>query len=734
MTSEASPRVDASEDLPPASLILSPRDSGRLRESFDLETSATLQGELLDFSAWSEILTTYGRTMRVAVALTDSQGQILGKCHNAQPVWQLVHDAARSWGSGCPFCLITHVPCTAVAEALQTGGAVMVRDQAGLTHVAVPLLLGKLRLGAIIAGQVFDRYPDPLLLRRVAKEFGVSAQRLWELAREQRPVSDAILQASGDLLCALGNAFLRQRYGAILEAKLAETNGRFRLLVEGVRDHALFTMDPTGRVTSWNGGAERLLGYAEAEIVGQNFSCIFTREDIQNHVPEKQLNQALEEGRAENEGWRVRGNRNRFWANVNITAVENAGLARGFAIIVHDVTEQRKIATVLEEARQERECLQEKLISHVSHELRTPLTAIYLFTTNLLDGVFGDLTPAQHEHLTFALDNVKQLKSMVGDLLDITRVETHKLTVDPQHLSLAKLIDDVLSTCLTNAAVKNITLRSDVAPGIPFIWADPARVRQILINLIDNGIKFASAGGNVTVATRPAENESFLCLSVSDTGCGISRENREIVFDRLSQVRSTAEASRTGLGLGLFISRELVSLHGGRIWVESELGHGSIFCFTLPVFSLAKLCAHVLTATNLEAGCVALIAVEVAAVEGAVQADLLLEIRKVLERCIRPGLDVLLPSMSDAQPVGTFFIVACTDDKGFEVIASRIVRELQNFDSASKLKPVISSTTLLLAPGPFGEEQIADVAARVEQLVQAHLLGKERRKWLKRKF
>jgi hypothetical protein len=291
---------------------------------------------------------------------------------------------------------------------------------------------------------------------------------------------------------------------------------------------------------------------------------------------------------------------------------------------------------------------------------------------------------------------------------------------------LGKLIDDVLSTCLTNAALKNITLCSDVAPGLPFIWADPARVRQILINLIDNGIKFAPAGGNVTVATRPsAENEGFLCLSVSDTGCGISRENREIVFDRLSQVRSTAEASRSGLGLGLFISRELVSRHGGRIWVESELGHGSIFYFTLPVFSLAKLCAHVLTTPNIEAGCVTLIAVDVAAVEGAMQADILLEIKRVLERCIRPGQDVLLPSMSDAKPVGTFFIVACTDAKGFEVIASRIVRELQNFDSASKLKPVISSTTLLLVPGRSGEEQIGEIAARVEQLVQAHLLGKE---------
>ncbi len=108
---------------------------------------------------------------------------------------------------------------------------------------------------------------------------------------------------------------------------------------------------------------------------------------------------------------------------------------RGFAIIMQDATERRKIAIVLEEARQERARLQEKLLSHVSHELRTPLTAIYFFTTNVLDGLHGDLTPDQHEHLTFALDNVKQLKNMVSDLLDITRVETHKLTVEPQHVS-----------------------------------------------------------------------------------------------------------------------------------------------------------------------------------------------------------------------------------------------------------------------------------------------------------
>jgi hypothetical protein len=277
--------------------------------------------------------------------------------------------------------------------------------------------------------------------------------------------------------------------------------------------------------------------------------------------------------------------------------------------------------------------------------------------------------------------------------------------------------------------VKNISLRSDLAPDLPYVWADPARVRQILINLIDNGIKFTPEGGTLTVEGRPfSEDNGFLRLSVSDTGCGISPENRELVFDRLAQVKSSAEASRSGLGLGLFIARELVSRHGGRIWVESQLGHGSTFNFTLPVFSLAKLCAHVFTAPNLEAGSVTLIAVDVVAVEGAVQADILPEIRVVLERCIHTAQDVLLPSMSDAGPVEAFFIVACTGARGFEVIASRIGRELQNFDNASKLKPVISSTTLLMAPGQSREQQIGEVTARIERLVQVHILGQERLK------
>ena len=723
-------RIDAGARLPPVVTTYSPHQLGLADENRDFELSAKMRADLLDFDAWGGVLKLYGRTMRVAVALTDSDGLLLGKCHNSQPVWSLIRDAASDWDPGCPFCITKRLPCAAVADAVRTGAAVVVHDQAGLTHVAIPLTLGKETLGAIIAGQVFDRYPEPLLLRRVARDFGISAQELWEVAKKERPVAGSLLRASGELLGALGHAFLQQRHGAILEERLAETNDRFRWLADGIRDYALFTMDTTGNVTSWNVGAERMLAYTQAEIMGQNFSCIFPPEDIQHRVAETQLRKALQTGRAEYEGWSIRRTQEQFWASVNITMLSGReGSIQGFAIIMQDTTERRKAALVLEESQQERGRLQEKFLSHVSHELRTPLTAIYFFTTNVLDGVFGDLTPEQHKHLALALDNVTQLKDMVSDLLDITRVDTHKLTLAHQPTSLVKVTSEVLSTCRINAAAKNINLRADCASNLPLVWADPARARQILTNLIDNAVKFTPDSGTISVKAKFfGEDHDFVCVSVSDSGCGISAENREIIFDRLAQVNGSGEISRSGLGLGLFVSRELVSRHGGRIWLDSRPGHGSTFYFTLAVFSLAKFCSHIFSGPNLGAGSVTLIAVDVVEVTGGSQVDIVREIRQILERCIHAGQDVLLPATGDEGPIVTFFIVACTDPKGSALIGSRILRDLQNFDKASQLNPKLSSTTILVARGQSREEQIREVAARIESSVQEHLLGKERNK------
>ena len=513
---------------------------------------------------------------------------------------------------------------------------------------------------------------------------------------------------------------------------LAETNNRLRLLVEGVKTHALFTIDTIGNVTSWNRGAERLLGYSEAEILGRNYSCIFTAEDLRADVPGIQMKKAREAGQIGDEGWRVRADGEMFWADVNKTVlIDDDGSIRGFVVIMQDVTERKKIATAMEEARLEKLRLQEGFLSHVSHELRTPLTAIYFFTTNVLDGLFGDLTEEQRDQLTLALDNANQLKNMVSDLLDITRIETHKLTVTSQPTNLVRLATEVMNTCKTNAVGRNIRLKTEFAPNLPFVWADPARVRQILTNLIDNGIKFTPDGGSVTVTSLPKPDEDgFLCLSVTDSGCGIDPASQKIIFERLAQVKSNTEASRSGLGLGLFITRELVTLHGGRIWVESILGEGSTFYLTLPVFSLTRWCARILITPNLETGCVTLIMVDISSLNGPLQSDFIHEIRRALERCIQPGQDVLLPSMgsreSDQRFMETIFIVACTGPTGYAVIESRIKRELQNTINISRFKPIISSTAVPITSGLPREEQILEITEGIERSVQEHLLHKER--------
>lgn len=703
----------------------SPEGGGAVSGIAQRELSGEERAKLLDVKAWDPILEMYGRTMKLAVALTDAEGRLLGTCHNAQPIWSALGGPMIGKQHSCPFCLSPISPCTAVADALRTGVPTITRDAAGLAHVAVPVFLGDHPLGAILAGQVPSEYPESLSLQRAAKIFGVSAQLLWSLSNQQRPVARATLRSAGELLFTLGQAFVQQRYGVLLEAHVADTNAQFRLLVDSVTDYALFTTDDRGHVASWNSGGERMLGYREDEIIGEEFSRMFTPEDIQNGVPEKHLLKASQNRRTENEGWRVRKNGMRFWADAIITALEGeAGHRRGFGVVMQDVTDRRKAAIELEAVRQERMTLQEQFLSHVSHELRTPLTAIYFFVTNLLEGVNGDLSSGQRETLESALENINQLKDMVGDLLDISRVDSLKLTVDPQHMYVPGLIQEVLRTCRANAKLKDINLRADIAPSLPSAWADRARVRQVLINLIDNAIRFTPERGTVAVRARVfAEDSSFLCLSVVDTGCGISPADCLTVFDRLAQVQSAVESSRKGLGLGLFISKELVTRQGGRIWVESRLQEGSTFSFTLPVFSLAKLCDSLFTRENLAAGCVTLFSIDVPAIDGTASQKYLPALRTVLERCISAGRDLLLPAMTETEAIKTFFVVVCTDTKGAEAISSCFRRELESFYHGSSIQPAISASNVQLSSEeqPW-EERKAEAVNRIDKLIQAHVL------------
>ncbi len=509
------------------------------------------------------------------------------------------------------------------------------------------------------------------------------------------------------------------------EIELAETNARFQSLVEAVREYALFTIDATGKVTSWNLGAERLLGYSEAEILGRNFSCFLTPEELDSGLTEKLLQKVLEFGRAEDEGWRVSADGIRFFASVIITPfLLDRDAPCDFAVMVQDTTSRRNNAIAQEEIRQERVRLHETFLSHVSHELRTPLTAAYFFTTNVWEGLLGDLSPEQQGHLSLALNNLNQLKDMVNDLLEVTSVETHKLKVVPQRVSPARLIGEVLATCHPDAVVADVRLISKVTSDRRFLWADPIRVRQIFTNLIDNAVRFTPREGTVTVDCAVfAEDSDFVCFLVTDTGCGISPANVESIFDRMTQFDTDVVSSRNGLGLGLFIARQLVEQHGGRIWVQSQIGRGSTFHFTLPFFSINKLVAPILARIDVGAT-LTLITVEVASARGTVTADDLLEMRNFLELCVRDGQHFLLPSMGGYAKEDTFFILSGASHDRIEVL-SRVLKSEMSKLGDHALLALICATTLPLPAGHWSQQQASEMVGKTIKRVESNMQEKE---------
>lgn len=365
----------------------------------------------------------------------------------------------------------------------------------------------------------------------------------------------------------------------------------------------------------------------------------------------------------------------------------------------------------------------DEFLSHVSHELRSPLTAIYQFVTILLDNLAGALNQEQRDYLEIVLRNVKQLQSMINDLLEVTRVQTGKPMIELQRTSASDAIEYVVQSLQGAATAKGITLSSDIEAELPPICADPMRVRQILIVLVDNAIKFTSANGRVKVHARRLEDPNLLVLEVSDSGCGISPDMTERIFERLFQASDPASAGRQGLGLGLHICKELVTRQGGQIWARSLLGQGSVFSVTLPVFSLASLVAPALKRERLTEGPVILVVTEIGSVDGWPSDESRAEqshiFRELLLGCLRSDLDVLLPKVSFPGAVDLYFIVAVTDGIGGEAITKRIREKLDDEHMKESGLTLATSYRSLDAIKRDASESMEDFLGKVTAKIQA---------------
>jgi signal transduction histidine kinase len=223
-----------------------------------------------------------------------------------------------------------------------------------------------------------------------------------------------------------------------------------------------------------------------------------------------------------------------------------------------------------------------EFLANMSHELRTPLNAIIGFSEVLYERMFGEINDKQAEYLADILESGRHLLSLINDILDLSKIEAGRMELDPTEFSLPAAIDNTLTLVRERAHRRAIELERSIDESIGEIYADERKVKQVILNLLSNALKFTPEGGRVAVRARAYDGWNE--ISVSDTGVGIAPEDQQTVFDEFRQVGSAAKKVE-GTGLGLAISRKFIELHGGRIWVTSKLGAGSTFAFTLPARS-----------------------------------------------------------------------------------------------------------------------------------------------------
>jgi PAS domain S-box-containing protein len=524
------------------------------------------RAELLDPKGWDKVLETFAVTMRLAVALTDTEGRLLGHCHNPQPTWRLAHGATPDADGECPFCLAPPGFCSAAKDSLRTGVAAIVEDQAGLAHVAVPLSLGSQQLGSLIAGQVFSRYPEPLLLERVARDRGISRQRLWQEAILQVPVTRATLNLYGNLLRSLGQAVLGERYAAILHRKLAQTSQRYRLFIEGVKECALYTVDRAGCVTSWNRGAERLFGYTEAEMVGQDSARLVVTGSLRE--PRAQdIVEADRSGSVEFEGWRVRKDGTRF-LGAGTMASMGTGDAREYGRLTRDVTELRRSEEDLQQA-QKLEGIG-VLAGGIAHDFNNLLTGIMAGMSLVKSGLPPD--GAAFRIVEIAEQSSVRAAELIAQLL--AYAGKGKFVIS--RFDLSTLISEMVPLIAASIA-KTVKLDLALPPGLPWMEADASQIRQIAMNLIINGAEAIGAeGGTVRVSTGVSDSGAEIFMQVKDSGSGMSETTKAKMFEPFFSTKFT------GRGLGLAAVSGIVRGHKGTMQVDSIPGQGTTFTVAFP--------------------------------------------------------------------------------------------------------------------------------------------------------
>jgi PAS domain S-box-containing protein len=346
---------------------------------------------------------------------------------------------------------------------------------------------------------------------------------------------------------------------------------------------AIVTVGLDGTVTSWNPAAEHLFGYARDEAIGRELDeLVAAQEDLMREALGYSALTLAGKVPAPTVTQRTRNDGSLVDVALVSAPIFVAGEQVGYFAIYSDVSElQQRTRELADKSRQLEIASKHKsdFLANMSHELRTPLNAIIGFSEVLHEQMFGELNERQLGYVDDVLEAGRHLLSLINDVLDLAKIEAGKMELELSHVALADLLRNAVSMHSERASRSGVALALTTEPAEIEITADERRVRQVVFNLVSNAVKFTPAEGRVDISARLDDGQ--VEIAVADTGPGIAAEHLKTIFEEFEQTSDGKQAEGTGLGLPL--SRRLVELHGGRLWVESEPGHGSTFRFTLPL-------------------------------------------------------------------------------------------------------------------------------------------------------
>ena len=558
-----------------------------------------------------------------------------------------------------------------LVEAVQDYGIFML-DPEG---VVLSWNLGAARLKGYEAHEVIGRhfsmfYPEaarqvhwPAHELRVAAEQGKYEEENWRVRKDgtlfwANVVITALRDESGSLT-GFGKVTRDLTERRAHEEALRQSEERFRLLLEAVRDYAIYMLDPQGMIKSWNSGAQLIKGYAAHEVIGKHYGMFFRSEDLAAGLPAKELRDALAHGRTQQEGWRVRQDGSAFWASIVMTPIYGPeGALLGYAKVTRDMTERSRMRDLEHSSRHMNEFL-----AMLAHELRNPLAPIRNAVSILqLEQSPSSTVRTSRDMIDRQLSHMTRL---VDDLLDAGRLTSGKIRIKPEVVCFNLVAARAIEASRPDMDARSHTFELKVPPEELWVNADPTRLAQVLQNLLGNAVKFTPSGGHITLDAYV--DDGRLRVKVVDNGAGIAAASLENIFELFSQGDGIAASRQSGLGIGLSLARSLVEMHGGSIWASSPgPGQGSTFSFELPGASVKVQAVESGAAGDASGDVVRMLVVD----DNKDAADSLAEILRLLNFRVRTAYSgaAALEAMRQERPRAVFLDMAMPEMDGPAVL------------------------------------------------------------------